>query len=137
MDGTQWICVVDDQADLRFILRKLFSLSFPQYPLRLFENGQVLLDELTHQSSLPSLILLDFHMPVLNGYQTLLQLKQHPVYQLIPVVVMSAEASPAEIKACYQAGANSFLRKPMNFQSQLEMIAQVGQYWMQTNLPTE
>ena len=137
MNKVGLICVVDDQADLRFIFQKLFSLSFPQYPLRLFEHGQALLDELPKLEQLPSLILMDRHMPVLNGYQTLLQLKQNPIYQLIPVVMMSAEASSDEIRACYRAGANSFLRKPIDFQSQLERITQIGQYWLQANLPSE
>jgi CheY-like chemotaxis protein len=137
MSEVKWICVVDDKADFRFILRKLFTLSFSQYPVHLFENGQVLLDELPRQPSLPSLILLDYHMPVLNGYRTLCQLKQQAMYQAIPVVMMSAQASAAEIKACYQAGANSFLRKPITFQRQLELVGQLGQYWLQTNLPGE
>lgn len=137
MNGVQWVCVVDDKADLRFILKKMFNLSFPQYPIRLFENGRILLDKLPHQDLLPSLILMDYHMPVLDGYQTLCQLKQHPVHQVIPVVMMSAEASKSQIQACYRAGANSFLRKPIDFSAQLDLISQLGQYWLQTNLSGE
>ena len=137
MNSKQWICVVEDQADLRFILQKIFAISLPQYPVYLFENGQVLLKELPHLDPLPSLILMDRHMPVLDGYQTLRQLKQDPAYQLIPVVMMSADASAVEIKDCYRAGANSFLRKPISFQLQLEIISQLGQYWLQSNLPAE
>ncbi|GAB3796717.1 response regulator [Spirosoma humi] len=131
------ICVVDDQADFRFIVQKLFSLSFPQYPVILFEHGQALLNALPQLEQLPSLILMDRHMPVMDGYQTLLQLKQNPAYQLIPVVMMSAEANSDEIRDCYRAGANSFIRKQVEFKNQLDMITQMGQYWLQTNLPSE
>ena len=135
MNRVGLICVVDDQADLRFILQNLFSLSFPRVQICLFEQGQALLDELPHLDQLPALILMDRHMPVLDGYQTLQKLKQDPNYQLIPVVMMSAEASASEIKDCYRAGANSFLRKPVEFQAQLEMVSRISQYWLQSNLP--
>lgn len=137
MNGLGLICVVDDQVDFRFILQKLFSVSFPQLQIRLFEHGQALLDELPSLNRLPTLILMDRHMPVLDGYQTLQQLKQDPAYQLIPVIMMSAEANTFEIRACYRVGANSFLRKPIEFKAQLDLVTQIGQYWLQTNLPSE
>ncbi|WP_420146653.1 response regulator [Spirosoma sp.] len=129
----KYVCVVEDKADLRFILKRIFALSFPDYPIHLFEHGQALLDELVLTQVLPTLILMDRHMPVLDGYQTLCQLKQNPAYQPVPVVMMSADASSAEIRELFQAGANSFIRKPIEFSAQMEMIAQVGQYWLQTN----
>ncbi|CCH52010.1 response regulator receiver protein [Fibrisoma limi BUZ 3] len=129
----KYICIVDDQADLRFLLQKLFALSYPNHPVRLFENGQALLNELAHAEVLPALILMDRHMPILDGYQTLIQLKQHETYQPIPVVMMSAEASLAEVRALYRAGTNSFVRKQVDFGAQMEMVSQVGKYWLETN----
>lgn len=130
----QYLCIVDDQADWRFILEKLFALSFPHYPIRLFEHGQALLDDLAQTDLLPSLILMDRHMPVLDGLQTLRQLKQNPAYQPIPVVIMSAEATSTEIRDLFRAGANSFVRKPMDFTEQMEIVSLVGKYWLETNL---
>lgn len=134
MEKEKSIYIVDDQADQRFILQKLFTMSFPQCRLYLFGNGQDLLDKLPELTERPSLILMDYHMPILDGYQTLRRLKQDPAYDLIPVVMMSAEANRTEIQACYRAGANSFLRKQLDFQLQLEMVSKIGQYWLQTNL---
>ena len=128
------IYVVDDQADFRFILKQLFALAIPQSTVRMFENGQALLDGLDQSDVRPVLILMDCHMPILDGYQTLLQLKQSSTYQTIPVVMMSAEANSTELKDLYRAGANSFVRKPMQFNAQMELIAQVGKYWIETNL---
>lgn len=133
MTTVEFIYIVDDQADLRFILQRLFMLSFPNTPTRLFENGQALLNALAQADVLPALILMDRHIPILDGYQTLLQLKQHPTFQPIPVVMMSAEANSSEIKELFRAGANSFVRKQVEFKAQLEMVAQVGKYWLETN----
>lgn len=81
----------------------------------------------------PSLILLDRHMPELDGHQTLIRLKQHPAYQKIPVVMMSADANQVEIDDCFEAGANSFLLKNNNFDSLKETMSIICQYWLELN----
>jgi len=124
---------VDDDDDYRFLLQQLWDRLFPTYPVRFFPSGQALLEELPQISRLPSLILLDRHMPDLDGHQTLVALKQHPLYQLIPVVMMSADASPIEIEGCYKAGVNSFLVKPIGVDSLKEVISIVSQYWLVIN----
>ncbi|MRS65315.1 response regulator [Larkinella terrae] len=128
------IYIVDDHADFRFILKQLFSMAVPRSTTRLFENGQALLDGLNQSDALPVLILMDCHMPVLDGYQTILQLKQSAAYRHIPVVMMSSEADSSEIRNLYRAGANSFIRKPIEFTAQMELVAQLGKYWLDTNL---
>lgn len=133
MKTLNYVYIVDDQPDFRFILKKLFSLSFPDCQVVLFESGQALLNELAQAADLPTLILLDRHMPILDGYQTLQQLKQNPTYQLIPVVMMSAEASSTEVKELFRAGVNSFVRKQLNLSEQMEMVSRIGKYWLETN----
>ncbi|GAB4023966.1 response regulator [Spirosoma koreense] len=133
MNTGRFVYVVDDQPDLRFIIQKIFALSFPDYQVYLFEHGQALLNGLAQTALRPTLILMDRHMPVLDGYQTLLQIKQNPAYQAIPVVIMSADADSSEIRALYMAGANSFVRKQIEFGAQMEMITQVGKYWLETS----
>ncbi|WP_461152212.1 response regulator, partial [Spirosoma pulveris] len=80
-----------------------------------FDHGQVLVEALPHMPHKPNLILLDQHMPVLDGYQTLLALKGHLTFSTIPVVLMSADASQLEKGRAYQAGAQAFIQKPTDF----------------------
>ncbi len=134
MITTPLICIVDDTADYGFILKKLLNQSFPTCSASLFTSGQAFLDQLPQLSPLPSLILLDRHMPFLNGHQTLLFLKDHPAYKKIPVVMMSADASADEINGCYEAGVNSFLRKPVDFNSMKKQLEILCQYWLTFNL---
>ncbi|PRY25903.1 CheY-like chemotaxis protein [Spirosoma oryzae] len=109
---TKTVCIVEDQADYRFIFGKLLNPG-PARAVHLFESGMALLDQLDDLERRPDLILLDLHMPHQTGYQTLQRLKAHAHASIktIPVVIMSALAEANEINECYRAGANSFLRK--------------------------
>jgi CheY-like chemotaxis protein len=133
MTSTQLICVVDDQADYRFLIQQLFSRFLPNYSVRLFANGKALVEELPQISPKPSLFLLDRHMPILDGHQTLLYLKGHEGFKTIPVVIMSADASWEEINECYEAGANSFVRKAMDFESVKHIMTGLCEYWLNVN----
>ncbi len=70
------VYVVDDAADYRFLVQKVFNQFLPQYKVTLFSGGDALLQHLQTSPVHPSLILLDLHMPGMNGLQTLAQLKQ-------------------------------------------------------------
>lgn len=133
MAHAQLVCIVDDKADYRFLIQQVFSHQLPAYSIRLFSGGESLLEALSTLDQLPSLILLDRHMPELDGYQTLLRLKEHPNYRKIPVVMMSADASNADIDRCYAAGLNSFVLKQTNFTAFRESIAVICQYWLDVN----
>ena len=127
------ICIIDDAADYRFLVQFLFKRHFPHYSVALFSEGREFLDELAELNPLPSLILLDRHMPGLDGHQTLLCLKGQLTYKKIPVVMMSADASVDEINGCYEAGANSFLRKSIHLDSLGPQLELVCQYWLEAN----
>ena len=134
MTITPLVCIVDDAADYRLILKQLFSRHFAAYSVSFFRDGSDFLDGFPQIAPLPSLILLDRHMPILDGYQTLLRLKGHSVYKKIPVVMMSAKASIEEINECYEAGVNSILRKSLDLDSMKNQMNTVCQYWLEMNL---
>jgi CheY-like chemotaxis protein len=134
MASTPQIYLVDDAADYRLIIKQVFGRFFSTYSLSLFADGNVFLEALSQRSQLPDLIVLDRHMPGLDGHQLLVHLKNHSTYKKIPVVMMSADASLLEINACYESGANSFLYKPMDLYSLREQLGLVCQYWLETNL---
>lgn len=133
MKSTPLTCVVDDAADYRFLLQQLFERFMPDYPVRFFADGQALLDEFDHVELRPGLVILDRHMPRLDGHQTLLLLRAHPNCGTIPIVMMSADASLQEIEGCYKAGANSFLIKKQNVQDLKRVLNAICQYWLVIN----
>jgi len=127
------ICIVDDSTDYCSLLAFIAKRYLPDYSISFYANGRIFLDTLASMPKLPRLIILDRHMPTLNGYQTLLALKQQPAYRTIPIVMMSTEASPEEVSLYYQAGGNSFLVKPMDIDALAEMMRSVCTYWLEIN----
>lgn len=116
----QRIYVADDEDDIREYLGTLLTLSFPGLQVGLAENGQQLLDMMREQ--LPSLIILDLKMPVLNGFKTLEQLRASDETRHIPVIVLTGFGHEEMEPALKRSGANFFLSKPIPRESLLEKI---------------
>jgi CheY-like chemotaxis protein len=81
-------------------------------------------------SRVPQLILLDIKLPRLNGFQVLGRLRTDPRTRLIPVVILTGSSEEEDVLASYQLGANSYVRKPVEFGRFTEVIKQVGLYWL-------
>jgi CheY-like chemotaxis protein len=100
----------------------------------LFRRGQHA-DELTPR---PGLILLDIHLPKVNGHEVLRQIKSDAALRTIPVVMLTTSARADEISASYGAGVNSFVSKPVKFNEFVETVRSVKLYWTLTSmLPPE
>ena len=77
----------------------------------------------------PGIILLDLGLPRTNGREVLLEVKSHPDLKTIPVIVLTKSDDERDIRSCYEAGANSYIRKPVTFDGYLEAIRRLEQYW--------
>lgn len=130
---THLVYVVDDDADYLTLVSYVFATFLPQYALAVFADSKAMLIALQEDPVHPVLILLDFHMPVMNGRQTLRALKQQPDWKSIPVVIVTSSASDQEIHACYEAGVNSCLVKPVTLASMRTLFKQVCSYWVNAN----
>jgi len=126
----QLVYVVDDDADYLTLVNYVFAQFLPQYTLAVFTDSGAMLDALQEGPAHPVLILLDFHMPVMDGRQTLRTLKQRPDWKSIPVVIVTSSASDQQIHACYEAGVNSCLVKPVTIASMHNLFKQVCSYWV-------
>ncbi len=83
---------------------------------------------------LPRLILLDLKMPKINGLEVLQALKSSPLTGYIPVVVFSSSQEHQDIIKCYELGANSYVTKPVDYESFINAINNMLQYWLSFNL---
>lgn len=79
----------------------------------------------------PSIILLDLNLPGTDGYEVLEKIKSDRHLKKIPVVVLTTSSDVRDIEACYAAGANSYVAKPVNLDGFVQIIRQLKDYWFE------
>ena len=87
------------------------------------------------KNHVPRLILLDLKLPKVDGLEVLRQIKSDPTLHTIPVVVMTSSNEERDIVDSYQLGVNSYIRKPVDFDEFVNVINQLGFYWLILNQP--
>lgn len=85
----------------------------------------------THKQ--PSVILLDMKLPKLSGLDVLRKVRSNPLTALVPVVMLTSSSERSDMVACYQAGANGFVRKPVDFGAFTEKLNRLQAYWLGVN----
>jgi CheY-like chemotaxis protein len=129
------ILMAEDDADDRLLARDALTECGLGEDLRFVENGEQLLDYLLQrgkyaQMPRPGLILLDLNMPVKDGREVLEEIKTNASLRRIPVVVLTTSRADTDIDRIYNLGANSFITKPVRYESLVEVMRAIGQYWL-------
>src|SRR5690242_8354851 len=108
------VLYADDDLDDKEWVNDACKNANSSLELKFVENGKEVLKYLEniHRDEIPSLIVLDLNMPELDGRQTLKALKIHPVYNKIPVAVVTTSSSRIDMEVCQKLGAALFLTKP-------------------------
>jgi two-component system response regulator len=132
------ILLVEDNPDDEELTRRALKEANIANEIIVARNGLEALDFLFGTGAhadrdltrLPQLILLDIKLPRLNGFQVLERLRADPRTRLIPVVILTGSSEEEDVLASYQLGANSYVRKPVEFERFTDVIKQVGLYWL-------
>lgn len=136
------LLVEDNPDDVKLTLRA-FKRNNMLNPVIVARDGVEALDFLFARGahagragkSLPTLIILDLKLPRLDGLGVLKAIRADEQTRLIPVVVMTSSKEEQDLLQSYSLGANSYVRKPVNFAEFLEAVRVLGIYWMMTNQP--
>lgn len=140
------ILVADDDSDDRILMRDAFQETRLTSQLHFVQDGEELMDYLFRRgkyvnpldSPSPGLILLDLNMPKKDGREALKEIKGHPLLRLIPVVVLTTSRAEEDVHRSYELGVNSFITKPVNFETFIEIIRTLTKYWFEVvQLPKE
>ena len=84
-------------------------------------------------SKMPQVVLLDLKLTKADGLEVLHQIRSNPLTKLLPVVILTTSKEESDIVKSYQLGANSYIRKPIDFEQFSETIKQLGLYWLVLN----
>jgi len=84
-------------------------------------------------SRMPSLILLDLKLPKMNGIEVLRRVRGHERTRLIPVVVLTSSSRDQDMIDSYKHCANSYIQKPLDFDTFVDIVRQLGAYWLELN----
>jgi CheY-like chemotaxis protein len=140
------ILLADDDEDDRILAKEALEESRLANDLHTVEDGEELLDYLYRRgkysvladSPRPGLILLDLNMPRMDGREALKMIKADSSLRQIPVVVLTTSKAEEDIYRTYDLGANSFITKPVMFESLVRVMRDLGTYWFEiVELPTE
>ncbi len=137
------LIVEDNPQDERLMIRALRKAMLAN-TIDVVRDGQQALDYLFAEGEfagrageLPAVVLLDIGLPRLSGLEVLERLRAHPRTRLLPVVILTSSDEENDRMRSYKNGANSFVRKPLEFASFAETVARLGGYWLLINDPPE
>lgn len=135
------ILLVEDDLAHAEIVRRNFERSRVANELIHVEDGQAALDFLQRQGAFaapgrapkPDLVLLDLRLPKVDGLEVLRRVKSDPELTSIPVIVLTTSAAESDMVRAYDAHANSYLVKPVDFPQFVELLDTLGYYWLAWN----
>jgi CheY-like chemotaxis protein len=127
------VLVEDNPDDQTLTLRALKKQNLANEIIVLNDGVEALAFLLDPEKPLPHLLLLDLKLPKLDGLQLLRRLRSEPRTQLLPVVVLTSSDEDRDVIEGYRLGANSYIRKPVDFNQFTEAVRQLGLYWLVLN----
>jgi CheY-like chemotaxis protein len=136
IDATRPILLVEDNPMDIDLTRRAFTRRRLANPIEIARDGKEALAWLARWEAgapLPVIILLDLKLPKVDGLEVLRQLKSHPRFHTVPVVVLTSSDENRDIETAYRLGANSYITKPVDFDKFLEVAGHIEIYWLAVN----
>ncbi len=137
MNRLHAILLVEDNPDDEALTVLALRRSNVANEIVVARNGAEALDRLlgpgAESEPLPAMILLDLKLPKIDGLEVLRRVREHERTRLIPVIILTTSSEDRDIVQSYRLGANSYVRKPVDFDQFVEAVRQLGLYWLVIN----
>jgi two-component system response regulator len=135
------ILLVEDNPDDLDLTLRAFRKNNIHNPIHVATDGAEAVawlfepDEQGAERSLPALVLLDLKLPKIDGLEVLRRIRADERTRMLPVVILTSSREDADRMKGYLLGANSYVRKPVDFGEFIEATRQLGLYWLVLNEP--
>ena len=133
------ILLVEDRNIDIDLTRRAFAKKNFLNPIEVARNGEEALAYIKRWEAgepVPLCILLDLRMPKVSGLEVLRQLKSHPRFSSIPVIVLTTSTEDSDVAEAYKLGCNSYIVKPVEFDKFMEVASKIELYWCALNVPS-
>ena len=134
----RFILIAEDDADDRYLMKTALEETGVTEVVEYVENGVEVMsflesiNEDNGELNYPQFILLDLNMPKMDGREVLKKIKSNDSFRKIPVIVFSTTKNQLEVKRCYDLGANTYIVKPVTYDSLVDTIREICTYWFNT-----
>jgi len=127
------VLVEDNPDDEALTLRALRKNNIANQVVVLRDGAEALDYLLAPDAPTPQLILLDLKLPRIDGLEVLRRLRNEPRTALLPIVVLTSSTEERDMLESYRRHANSYIRKPVDFEQFIDAVRQLGLYWLVLN----
>jgi two-component system response regulator len=132
------LLLIEDNPDDEALTIRAFRKNNVVGDIHVARDGQEAIDYLfgadgRPPAALPALILLDLHLPKIEGLDVLRRIRAEERTRLLPVVILTSSNEERDLVNGYRLGANSYVRKPVDFSDFVQAAAQLGMYWLMLN----
>jgi two-component system, response regulator len=136
--GSKRILLVEDNPDDEELTLRALKKNGITQEVVVARDGVQALDFLFGTAELPQLVLLDLKLPKIDGLGVLERVRADPRTKHVPIVVLTSSKEESDVRRAYALGANSYVRKPVDFEKFNEAVKTLGMFWLGLNeLPHE
>jgi CheY-like chemotaxis protein len=137
MKDPRALLLVEDNDQDAELISMTVEKNFPDIRLERVQDGMEAMEILQRNNEIISnlaFILLDIKMPKMNGIEILSWIKNNSRLKFIPVVMFSSSKEPRDLQACYSAGANAYVVKPVDFNEFKDTLCSINKFWCNINV---
>lgn len=127
------ILLVEDNPDDESLTQRALRRGDQGAEVIVAHDGAAALEALETMTELPDLVLLDLKLPKLDGAEVLRQIRDNDRTRRLCVVVFTSSGEPRDIALCHGLGCNSYVVKPVAYESYISTVQQIGTYWLTLN----